>query len=577
MHLSNPRTMDSVFHSISKLEELHIEYSFVVVCINIEKKQNKFFYCYIFSTLDDSDPHIKLTQNVVYYLRHNSGRIDFRHGGGRDRTGPLPFDDVFKEFAYLYKKYTKNLWGQPYMYKGTPYRLLDIKLPKVIEEPTRPSALLDADVSYFIHYIYQGSYINRWRSIYKSNIISPLGRMSDRSISNARNSLRLLRLYVEKGAETKFIKSGCDRKTVKAFIQDKIEEHTYTVLYNVPTAAYKSKPLSYIDSLEKIEEYESHIDDIETISPTILRQFIDANVVYDTFKYDLSVALGDPWGDDDSNRFELETIEMLMKTLGPTHSKYKLKLDGVYKLSIRESFKDPVEEEDFYNTINHKLLFHGTTLSNLGSILTHGLVIPPMYKTGNGTTLGKGIYFADCITKSFQYTINKSSKPTGISYILVCEVALGESKDVVMLDDECTYIWNHMQWYDILKYEKDPVPDGFDSKFAIGQHSSTFTTIDSNELFPTEPSRKISVPHTIYEGDKKYSEELRKITNPPNSQSLTKYLRKKKLALEEVPKLVPIDEEAFKDKTSFNYNEYCIYKKHRCKIRYIFQIAYELL
>jgi ankyrin repeat protein/predicted DNA-binding WGR domain protein len=88
----------------------------------------------------------------------------------------------------------------------------------------------------------------------------------------------------------------------------------------------------------------------------------------------------------------------------------------------------------------NRLLWHGTRRANLMSIFTQGLRIAPSDVDLNGQQFGKGIYFADVASKSLgfsdAYTPDifsplypwQSSKQR--FYMLLCEVALGDSESV---------------------------------------------------------------------------------------------------------------------------------------------------
>lgn len=71
-----------------------------------------------------------------------------------------------------------------------------------------------------------------------------------------------------------------------------------------------------------------------------------------------------------------------------------------------------------YSSDNRMLLWHGTRNTNLESIFKEGLKLP-----SHGGMFGKGIYFADRVTKSVQYTDCRRSGRTGT--LLLCEVAVG--------------------------------------------------------------------------------------------------------------------------------------------------------
>ena len=78
---------------------------------------------------------------------------------------------------------------------------------------------------------------------------------------------------------------------------------------------------------------------------------------------------------------------------------------------------------------NKRLLFHGSRLSNFVGILSQGLRIAPPTAPKTGYMFGKGIYFADCASKSANYIHATERHPFGI--MIVCEVALGHIHSVM--------------------------------------------------------------------------------------------------------------------------------------------------
>lgn len=72
---------------------------------------------------------------------------------------------------------------------------------------------------------------------------------------------------------------------------------------------------------------------------------------------------------------------------------------------------------------NRKLLWHGSRLANFAGILSQGLRIAPPEAPVTGYMFGKGIYFADMVSKSANYCCTSPSNPVGL--LLLCEVALG--------------------------------------------------------------------------------------------------------------------------------------------------------
>lgn len=85
------------------------------------------------------------------------------------------------------------------------------------------------------------------------------------------------------------------------------------------------------------------------------------------------------------------------------------------------------------------LLFHGTNNANLLGILARGLLVSPADAQITGDDMfGKGLYFADMLETSLGFSQRYNSKHR---YMLVCEVALGHTKEVLwnssLSPDDC--------------------------------------------------------------------------------------------------------------------------------------------
>ena len=74
---------------------------------------------------------------------------------------------------------------------------------------------------------------------------------------------------------------------------------------------------------------------------------------------------------------------------------------------------------------NRKLLWHGSAMSNFLGILSQGLRIAPPEAPSTGYMFGKGVYFADLISKSLQYSVGYKS-----NLLILCEVALGNQLEL---------------------------------------------------------------------------------------------------------------------------------------------------
>jgi poly [ADP-ribose] polymerase len=74
------------------------------------------------------------------------------------------------------------------------------------------------------------------------------------------------------------------------------------------------------------------------------------------------------------------------------------------------------------------LLWHGSRLTNWVGILSQGLRIAPPEAPVTGYMFGKGVYFADMVSKSANYCMASRTSTTAV--LLLCEVALGEQYEL---------------------------------------------------------------------------------------------------------------------------------------------------
>ncbi|KAK3891996.1 hypothetical protein Pcinc_004121 [Petrolisthes cinctipes] len=119
---------------------------------------------------------------------------------------------------------------------------------------------------------------------------------------------------------------------------------------------------------------------------------------------------------------EFKMIKDYVKnTHASTHSHYTLDISQVYKVERQGEKK---RYKPFKQLHNRKLLWHGSRLTNFAGILSQGLRIAPPEAPVTGYMFGKGVYFADMVSKSANYCATSSTNPTGL--LLLCEVALGD-------------------------------------------------------------------------------------------------------------------------------------------------------
>ncbi|XP_026766111.3 protein mono-ADP-ribosyltransferase PARP4 isoform X3 [Pangasianodon hypophthalmus] len=130
---------------------------------------------------------------------------------------------------------------------------------------------------------------------------------------------------------------------------------------------------------------------------------------------------------------------------------------------------------------NIKPLLHSTASSSLVGILSRGLLLPRVGVEQHGIdrtdigNLGSGIYFSDSLNTSVKYS--KPSVTDGCRLLLVCEVALGQCKDLHKRDFKLT-----------------SAPEGYNSVHGVRRTQNTqsdfevviFQTYTNNSSVPIE-------------------------------------------------------------------------------------------
>ncbi|KAJ7729067.1 PARP-domain-containing protein [Mycena maculata] len=127
--------------------------------------------------------------------------------------------------------------------------------------------------------------------------------------------------------------------------------------------------------------------------------------------------------------------------VAPTSSEYQAIAAYVRDTEVRKStftievthvFKvERAGETDAWTQAGHDrlhsgerlLLWHGSRSTNFAGILKNGLRIAPPEAPSTGYMFGRGVYFADMVSKSFNYCHSSLSDNNGL--LLLCEVAAG--------------------------------------------------------------------------------------------------------------------------------------------------------
>ncbi|KAJ7536807.1 hypothetical protein O6H91_12G082200 [Diphasiastrum complanatum] len=173
----------------------------------------------------------------------------------------------------------------------------------------------------------------------------------------------------------------------------------------------------------------------------------------------------------DDNKEEVAWISNYLKnTHAKTHSNYTLEILQLFRVNRdgeAERFKS------FSDTPNRMLLWHGSRLTNWTGILSQGLRIAPPEAPVTGYMFGKGVYFADMVSKSANYCCTSHAEPVGV--LLLCEVALGEMQELTRA-----------------KYDANKLPRGKLSTKGVGQTTPDpkgFKVLDDGVVVPMSTAK----------------------------------------------------------------------------------------
>ncbi|XP_046355890.2 poly [ADP-ribose] polymerase 1-like [Haliotis rufescens] len=128
---------------------------------------------------------------------------------------------------------------------------------------------------------------------------------------------------------------------------------------------------------------------------------------------------------DKSDDLYKKLVDYTANTHAATHNQYDLEVQDIFEVDREGEYNRYRPFEDLHNK---QLLWHGSRVTNFAGILSQGLRIAPPEAPVTGYMFGKGIYFADMVSKSANYCRTSKNDPTGI--LLLCEVALGNMHEL---------------------------------------------------------------------------------------------------------------------------------------------------
>ncbi|ESO08808.1 hypothetical protein HELRODRAFT_190616 [Helobdella robusta] len=350
-------------------------------------------------------------QKDMYVLFNRWGRVGDR---GQYQQTPFPLRaDAEKEFKKVFRAKTGNDWSEynKFEHKPKKYRLVSLESRRApLRKENIPIDLHcnKTDVSGMKNRMNQ-------MGLNKSNVV--LGRLSRSDLEKAKNILKELLALIDRRDST------TERMNVESEeyrkISEKIAELSNNYYYILPKQGFEYEKLPILDNANKINTELGYIEELAELelASRFMVASMSRSLEINTFDY-IYKCMGCRIDPIDEESME---GQYLLKYI---YSTFTGKVEAIFRLQSQLD----VGKFQSERSENRKLLFHGSSSTNLISILTRGLLIAHNFATKSGSMFGEGIYTADMFTKSADYCYNYASHASNVKFMLICEVDLGKVK-----------------------------------------------------------------------------------------------------------------------------------------------------
>ncbi|XP_039604229.1 poly [ADP-ribose] polymerase 1 [Polypterus senegalus] len=345
-----------------------------------------------------------------YWVFRSWGRVGTTIGGNKlDKFSDK--NSAIDAFVSIYEEKTGNTWHSAKFTKfPNKFYPLEIDYGQDEEAVRRLTAsagtksVLAKPVQELIKMIFDVESMKKAMVEFEIDLLKmPLGKLSKRQIQSAYSILNEVQQTVSTG--------GTESQVLD------LSNRFYTL---IPHDFGMKKPplLNNLDYIQAKVQMLDNLLDIE-VAYSLLRggaeddnkDPIDIN--YEKLKTVIEVV--------DRKSHEAQIIrEYVKNTHAATHNTYTLEVEDIFKI-LREG--EYQRYRPFKDLPNRQLLWHGSRTTNFAGILSQGLRIAPPEAPVTGYMFGKGVYFADMVSKSANYCHTSQADPVGL--ILLSEVALG--------------------------------------------------------------------------------------------------------------------------------------------------------
>lgn len=372
------------------------KYTATLGLTDIQSKKNSYYKLQI----------LKHDKYERYHLFRSWGRIGTTIGG--NKLEEMSLEECIEQFESLYMEKTGNDWTNKQHFVKMPNRMYPIDIDHGNEEV----ASLDSDI--------------------KSNLLKPIQDLMRLifDVAEMKKVMLEFEIDMDKMPLGKLSKKQIEKAyAVLTELQEILKKSNidHTTLIDASNRFYTLIPHNFGIAGPKILETSEEIKNKCDMLDALLEMEIAYNLLHDKtdekqnpldnhykqLKTSMDVL--------DKTSEEFKMIEKYVQnTHATTHTQYKLEIEEVFV--VKRQGEDQ-RFKPFKKLPNRKLLWHGSRTTNFAGILSQGLRIAPPEAPVTGYMFGKGIYFADMVSKSANYCCTHSQSPTGL--LLLCEVALG--------------------------------------------------------------------------------------------------------------------------------------------------------
>lgn len=375
------------------------KYNVVLGLTDIQRQKNSYYKLQL----------LKAERGNRYWLFRSWGRIGTTIGDCKVQEMKT-LHQAKAEFCALYEEKTGNQWDSRHHFVKVPGRMYPVDIDygenddEKLEINNDVPSNLEKPVQNLIKMIFD---INTMKSTMKEFELDtekmPLGKLSKKQIESAFSVL----------------------KEIQILIEQKADKHKFIDASN---RFYTFVPHSFgVDDAPIIET-----EDVIRQKDDMLNNLLELEIAYNLLKSSgANTGVDEHYSqlnteitvvDVDSREYNI-VKEYIKNTHAETHDMYDLEL--IHLFAVKRQGEDK-RFKPFKKLHNRKLLWHGSRLTNFAGILSQGLRIAPPEAPVTGYMFGKGIYFADMVSKSANYCCTSNCNPTGL--MLLCEVALGNVK-----------------------------------------------------------------------------------------------------------------------------------------------------